>query len=347
MNWSKKKTTRQDEMLNGRDKEINTTKTNIVRWLSVALGLVFLTAGIAKLLAFHQFAETIADIIRFSFGTAKAIAFIVILIETLGGIALLFRFRVATVSLLFCFLISIFIWVLFSAILQGKEIQCNCFGILSVAFSNRTEFILDLFLFNLFVVLVLLSMKQPRVDSTNQKTYLIVSILAVIYLQYSLVAFANRGAEPRRSLNISFAVAYAENHNQSFASYKSGTRLLFLLSFSDFNCPPCFDDFQAFCDKLKTFLPKERNDRILAIFKPDDMVKLHDPARLYHWAKANDFSFPLLVAPDSIFSKITFKKSCITVIDSSGNNIFSEIFPMGPEKHQTIVHLLQKSLIKP
>ncbi|MBI3578323.1 MAG: DoxX family protein [Ignavibacteriales bacterium] len=306
---------------------------------------MFLVVGAAKIPALHQFTETITSITHLSFRTAEIIAVFIILIELLGGIALLFRFKVALVSSSFCIVISIFLWVLLSAILRDKEIQCNCFGILNVAFSNRTEFILDMLLFNLFALLALLSMKQPRTYSTNRRTYMIVSAAVVAYLQYSLVAFANKHIEPRGAPDVSFTVEYAENHNQSFASHKFGNRLLFLLSFSDFNCPPCFDDFQSFCDKLKMLFPKGHANGVLAIFKSDDMIKPDDPARLNHWAKANDFSFPLVIAPDSIFSKIPFKKSCIMVVDSFGNSVFSEIFPMGSEKHQTILHLLQKPLI--
>ncbi len=221
----------------------STIKRRVVTFLSVVLGLVFLVAGAAKIPMFDQFAGTVASITYVSFELARIIALIVLAVELLGGLALLFRYKVMFVSVLFCALVGIFLWVLSSALVQGKEIDCHCFGILSIGLSNRAELILDLVIFNLFALLALLTSTKQRGSSANQKVWWAVTALVVIYLQYSLVTLLSENRDSRQTRNITPALLYAETHNREFASQKPKNRLLFLLSFADFNCPPCFEDF--------------------------------------------------------------------------------------------------------
>jgi len=321
-----------------------TMKTRVVTFLSIVLGLVFLVAGAAKIPMFDQFAGTVASITHVSFGPARIIALIVLAIEVLGGIALFFRFKVTIVSMLFCALVGIFLWVLSSAIVQGREIDCSCFGILNISLSNRAELILDIAFFNLFALLALLSSTKQSGSSTNQKVWWAVAALAVIYLQYSLIAFLSKNNYQGHTLNISPAVLYAEAHNQEFASQKHRNRLLFLVSFVDLNCPPCYEDFITLCDIMQARMPREESNRVLVLFKADDIANPDNPTRLYRWAHASELSFPILIAPDSLFDDIQFTKSSAAVIDSSGKALLHEILPMGNEHQQTVLQLLKESL---
>ena len=234
--------------------------------------------------------------------------------------------------------------MLSSAIVQGKEIDCSCFGILSISLSNRAELILDVVLFNLFALLALLSSTKQRGSSTNQKIWWALAALVVIYLQYSLIAFLSKNNDQGHTVNISPAVLYAEVHNQEFASQKSRNRLLFLMSFVDFNCPPCFEDFITLCDIMRARFPNEGPKGVLVLFKEDEIANPDDPTRLYRWADANELPFPILIAPDSLFQDIRFTKSGAAVINSWGKVLFFNVLPMGQERQQTVLQLLQEGL---
>jgi len=130
--------------------------------LRIALGIVFIVAGLGKIFVLGEFAGTISGITYLSPDASIALAAVLMAVEILGGIALIARFMVVPVSVLFCLLLAVFLWVLASAVIQGREIQCHCFGLLNIALSNRAEIVLDIILFNLFVLLGILSpLKGP------------------------------------------------------------------------------------------------------------------------------------------------------------------------------------------
>ncbi len=95
---------------------------------------------------------------------------------------------------------------------------------------------------------------------------------------------------------------------------------------------------------IQARVPKEDLKRVLVLFKEDEIAYPDEPTRLYRWARANELSFPILIAPDSLFGDIQFTKSSAAVIDSSGNAIFYEILPMGKKHQQTVLQLLRESL---
>lgn len=133
-------------------------------------------------------------------------------------------------------------------------------------------------------------------------------------------------------------LGYIENNAPSFAKVRN--RLILLLDFNDFNCPPCFDDFISLCDKINNVFGKDSQEHIVAVFRQRDIAILKDSEKLLYWKKINNINFVTLVGPDSIFESIKFIKSMAIVLDNRNKIIFSEYFPMGERKHNNIIKLL-------
>jgi hypothetical protein len=316
-------------------------REKLVLILSAALGMFFIIAGIGKIFSFGAFASTVSEITYLAQSTSTVLAVAVIAIEILGGVGLFLRYKTTLLSILFCILIALFLWVLSMAIIQGKEIECQCFGILNIGLSNRAALIVDLVLFNLFALLALISSVRKSPPTLSQKVWLAVTLAAVFYLQYSAFAPMLKERNLERNLNLQPVLSLLKTHHSDFASNEGENRLLFLLYFPDFNCPPCFDEFMTLADILQTRFPNGQSKRLLALFKPDAIADPADPTRLHRWAEANKLFFPTLIAHDSLFQQANFFKSAVAVISPSERILFSEVLPMGPEKLERVIKLLE------
>ena len=312
----------------------------VERILGIVLGIVFIAAGLGKIFVLGQFAGTISGITHLSPDASTTLAVVLTAIEILGGAALVARLAVVPVSVLFCLLIAVFLWVLSTAVIQGREIQCHCFGLLNIALSNRAEIILDIILFNLVALLGGISSLKGRTPTKGRAWVLAGSAVVLFYFQYS--AFATIVGDDRlQGVDIQPVMSHLGSRNQEFSRYTAGNRVLFLLYFPDFNCPPCFDSFVVASQMVRTYFAEEQSSRALALFKPDDIADPKDPSRLAGWAEANELGFPVLIAPDSIFQNLKFQKSSVLVLSPSGRVLLSETLPMDPQRIQFLSQLLK------
>jgi len=315
----------------------------IVIMLSVILGLIFFIAGVAKIFSYTAFSHTISEVTNFSQTFTSVLAWTVIIVEIIGGIALIFRFNIIKVSLIFVVLISIFLWVLSTAIFKGTEINCSCFGILNIGLSNKEEATLDIALLNLFVLLIFLSSKKTAENSLKQKLLTGIILVIIFYLQYSVFSpLYNVEKDGIKESDVGYILLFLNNNENAFYNYRYGNRLLFLLYFPDFNCPPCFDDFIYLSDFLRVQSPNKKIEKAIAIFKSDAVVNKNDTTRLQRWVKANEIGFPVLIGEDSLFQRINFVKSCVLVIDPLGRVLLSEKLPLGNSKVKKITELLEQ-----
>ena len=320
------------------------TKRKLTTLLSIGLGCVFFIAGAAKVPVLAQFSQTVSGIVHLSPGMSRTGAIGVVILELAAGTALLFRYRQFVVSALLCILVGAFLWVLASAVAQGREIQCNCFGILGISLPNRSEMILDLVLFNLLAVLAFLSMETRQHSTFGQKVWSAALGLVLIVLQYTFVGFVFEGSSRSSSVDVEHALAYAEMHHREFGSSAGSNRLLMLLNFSDFNCPPCFDSFVDLCDSMKAQLPDSGRNRVLALFRAGEVADPRDPTPLKRWAQANELLFPMLIAPDSLFESIHVQKSAVVVLGPSGRARMLRVLPIEQADRAAMLRILRNQL---
>ena len=315
----------------------------VLKILSISLGFVFVTAGVGKIFSLHPFISSISQLTHLTVATSQVIGIITIAIEILGGAALILRFKVTLVSLGFFLALAAYIWILTLSIFAGKEVACNCFGIFSLGISNRAEAILDFVILNLLLSLALLSFKRKNPLTRIQVFWLILLGIALLYAQIStaMSLFKTHTVDSRP--NLFPAVLYAESHNEDFAVREGRNRLLMLLDFSDFNCPPCFEDFMTLCDSIKKNFPEDGPKRVILMFKEGLVARPGDTLRIDRWIEANDLPFSIVIAPTVLFQNVQFTKSCASVVGPNGNSVYFQVFPMGGDHHQSIVKLLKET----
>jgi hypothetical protein len=316
----------------------------LVRAMSIALGLVFLAASLAKVVVLDAFAATVTSIVRIPGSAGYFLAATIICVEAVGAVALLARYRIRTVALIFCVVVGLFLWVLSSAIIQGREIACNCFGALGITLSNRHELLLDVMLFNAFGVLALLSPGADCPDNEGSPYRLRASTITLVILVMALEVFLvlplvdARGFGKRE--NIGAAVRWAEREDAGFASFTGGNRAVLAIRFSDLSCPLCADDLFALVDSLQSsFAPDDH--RAVALFESEPLFRGDSLMHIRRWIAANGFRLPVTVVPDSVAGEIHLEKSLVAVINRGGAVLFSERIPMGLTKRLLALQMLR------
>jgi hypothetical protein len=316
----------------------------LVRTMSIILGLVFLVASMAKVVVLDAFAATVTSIARIPGSAGYILAATIICVEAVGAIALLAHYKLRTVALIFCVVVGLFLWVLSSAIIQGREIACNCFGVLGITLSNRHELLLDLVLFNAFGVLAFLSPGTESAGETGSPLRLRASTIALIIVVMALEGVLvfplvdTRGIGGRE--NIGAAVRWAEREDAGFASFNGGNRAILAIKFSDLSCPLCADDLFALVDSLQSSLAPG-DHRTVALFESEPLFRGDSLTHIRRWIAANGFRLPVAVVPDSIAVKIHLEKSLVAVVNADGAVLFSERFPMGLTKRLLALQMLR------
>ncbi|MEP0821740.1 MAG: hypothetical protein HRF44_02730 [Ignavibacterium sp.] len=323
-----------------------TFRHKVVETLSVALGILFLAAGSAKIPSLSAFAHTISSVVYFDADVAFVAAVIVVAAEILGGLALVLRILVTYVSVLFCILLALLLWILTSAAVQGREIQCHCFGVLAIALENRHEILLDLLLFNLFAFLALASLPRRQGATTGRKWIFAGLVLAMLYAQYTAFGGLILGDRPDDRPSLDGILGYLRSHNVVFPHRTEGNRVLFLLHFPDFNCPPCFDTFVRSAELAQAGFGEAAHERMIAVFKPGQIADPTEPSRIERWAARIGLRFPVLIGPDSVFRALHLEKSSVFIVSPSDVAVFSGSFPLGEEQMSLYAKLLQADYVR-
>jgi|GEM_PF-2020255 len=318
----------------------------ILRALSFFLGAVFLIAGVGKLLMMETFATTVAGILAATHTAGLVAATAIVAMEIAGGLALLADYRTRMVSLLFCVMVGAFIWMLSAAILNAEQINCNCFGLTGIALSNTQELLLDLLLFNAFVVLAAGASRRDAMSSGGDGSTGPVEGFAaggtLLLLEVLLVLSVLSGGTDRGGSTFDAAIDFAEHADARFAARGNGNRALLLMNYADLNCALCLDDFTVLLDSLESLFG-ENSDRVLLIFKEDQFIRSDSSRHMRRWIAANGIAFPVFVAPDSVFDRASFDKSTALVIDRRNVVLLAERFPLGITKRTVALHLLSFS----
>ncbi len=316
----------------------------VVRSLSYVLGAVFLIAGIGKLLVLDAFAVTVAAIMLIPLTSAQTLAIGVIGVEVLGAIALFLQFRIRLISLMFCVLVGVFVWILSSAVVQGREIACNCFGNFGIGLTNTQELLFDIVLFNAFAILACYSpgKKKASFVGEGKRGILWKAILAAVLmlLEVPVVMTALNGRKAGTHLRAAAAISFAERVHPQFALRDSGKRALLLMRYADLGCALCFDDFAAFVDSAGSTLGRNSH-RALVVFDEDQFIRNISSSHLQRWISANGITLPVIVAPDSVLGNTGFVKSMVIILNRRNEVLFTEQFPMGTAKRLIALQLLR------
>jgi uncharacterized membrane protein YphA (DoxX/SURF4 family) len=308
----------------------------VVPVIARMLGSVFVLSGIAKIPLFKSFIETIILITKSSPTFSTVLATLVVVFEIGGGIALVMQYRIVLASTLFSLLVGLFILVQVDALIQQKNFLCHCFGIVDVGLTRFGEIVLDVILLNAFIGLALLQRKERY--SLGFRGIMLLGLF--VFGEYSVVSPLQRFSNLTVQTDIVLTDSFVEHRVPEFASFGKGKRVVFLLSYADFSCPPCFDSFAALADSLKLLMVGRDRYRVAGIFREDEIMSSNDQKRLTHWKEVNGFEFPVIVAPDSVFQRMNAGKSAVLVSEAD-NGIFFAPFPLSSQQFRTVLSIVK------
>ena len=194
----------------------------------LALGLVFLAAGILKALDPAEFARQIAGYGLVGAGPAAVAAPLLIALETTLGVALLAGFRPRPAALAGALLLAAFIVIEAYGIAQGRTEACGCFG----AYVQRTprQVILEDLLFIGFALLSLWGLRTW--PGARRHAAVAVAGAAILSLTFALAS----PALPLEPLVTRLAVGRSVADlglGQAVSDLSAGRHLLALIDLTD------------------------------------------------------------------------------------------------------------------
>lgn len=98
---------------------------NLIR---IVLGVIFVYAGIPKILRPDEFADAINNYRILPFFLVNIFAICLPYVELLFGLFLILGFRIKSASFGILILMFVFIAAIISALIRGIDINCGCFG---------------------------------------------------------------------------------------------------------------------------------------------------------------------------------------------------------------------------
>lgn len=309
------------------------------RTILMLLGIFFVITGVAKIFVFNSFAATISTIIFTSPSFSRFIAGFIVFVEIIGGAFLVLQLKLRLVAILVCLMLCAYIWVLYSSVMQGREIECNCFGILNISIPNLLELALDFFLFDVIALMALMIAQSSGLTTSS-----IIIAIVIVFVQFGMLnstyqtsyASSSTTAQPREFFD------FVKHKNGSSVVHTRGNSLILLLNFYDFNCSLCFDDFTALSDSVEKH-HEVFKDRVTAILESNEIMNSWTPSHLRLWAKANQIVYPVVIAPNQMFREAKIAKSSVAVLSPNGKLLFYHQIPLGPENRKEVLSLISEN----
>lgn len=128
---------------------------------------------------------------------------------------------------------------------------------------------------------------------------------------------------------VRMALTYADTHSKEFAAHQKYNRLMLFVQFSDLDCPPCFDDFLLLVDSIRIILKGNEQGRVIGLFNKASLDAFKTGDRLLQWARTIGISFPVIIAPDTLFASPITKSTFAAAVDPTGKVLFFHTLPMG------------------
>lgn len=314
----------------------------VARITAVFLGVFFIITGVAKVFMLNSFAVTIFTIISASSFGSNLIACFIISAEIVGGALLLLRFKLRLVAVLICVMLSVYIWLLYSSIMQGREIECNCFGILNISLPNFLELVLDFFIFDMTAVVAFVmttNARNGRGGGFGISTVLIV--LTIFFVQFRILSSAHETLQASSAYSSQMKSIFdlVRGGGGNSLARASGNCMVLLVDLYDFNCSICFDDFTALSDSIANHYGEMR-DRVIGVFRSNEVMSSWSSSNIEKWARANHIFYPITVADEEMFTKAMIPKSTVVVFSPTGHPLLRCAIPTGVDNRKKLLRLI-------
>jgi len=164
----------------------------------------------------------------------------------------------------------------------------------------------------------------------------------VIYSEYSLIQAAEHSLNSEKKYLDRSVVNYIEYKSKDFFNSDKCNYLIFFIYYTDFNCPPCFEDFIDLSDSIQSNNNYKMKEKVIALFYPDEeMVPRINSGKINRLLEANQIKYQYLIGYDSLFIKTGIKKSSLAIIDKYGKLKLFEQIPVGKENQKKIIEMLK------
>lgn len=311
----------------------------ISKTISTLVGLIFFVSGISKILVFKSFSITVMRFLPFFSKITYLIAIFVIILEISLGFMLLIRYKLAFTSFALSILLTFFIGILMYEVMTGISIRCNCFGGLNISFPPKTQMIIDIILLNCLIILFLIHTKGHTLLNKKEWIAWIIPVLFLMILEILLIKSAWSTNRISNTGTVSFLLSFVTSQNHAELENKFAKKVFFLVSFYDFNCPLCYDDFLELSDSLKS--NKYRNVYITYLFEKLSLnTESMDSLRLQIWKETNEIHSPVLLVDNKLFQDYKIRKSLVLILNEKNQLLIKKEFPIGAEARKNILHYL-------
>ena len=129
-----------------------------IRVCQIAIGAIFIAAGLAKLGDLRTFAEQIHNFRLTPVATEHLVAIVLPWVEVLAGLALLLKVRARAGATLTAVLMVVFTLAVLQAVIRGLDIECGCFGTADASRVGLTKLLQNLGM----TALALVASLRPR-----------------------------------------------------------------------------------------------------------------------------------------------------------------------------------------
>ena len=143
---------------------MNRIQNWIIYMVCLFLGIVFVSSGIGKIIAFHQFVSTVTTLIPLGLSLARFCSIVLIIFEIILGILFFIKSFQKYASLLSTGLIFFFLLLGIYAGVCGYDMNCNCFGFGDMKLAGKEHFLQNIFLFILSIYVFVNRFKKRSVS---------------------------------------------------------------------------------------------------------------------------------------------------------------------------------------
>ncbi|MGC8898847.1 MAG: DoxX family protein [Bacteroidota bacterium] len=316
----------------------------LANYAAILLGSFFIVSGASKIFTYSSFLSTISSVISIGVSKAKVLAAIVIAGEIILGSLFVMRRRVLIAAGLICLTISVYIVVLYSSVMTGKLINCNCFGIFKLALPNYLEIALDFLLFDLTALIAIIINSERAASKSLSPALGIVTFIVLLVFELQIVqsaydrskSFLHSGSAAS-GLDVLLSIARQAGYFQSQDDQRA--YLLFMLKYYDFTCAICYDDFISLSDSVANNYSRFQG-QVAALIEQGGIVDSMDLHKLSMWAEANGIVYPIHVVPAGIFGKYGVMRSTVALFNNKGSLIYSHEIPIGVKDRERILSML-------
>lgn len=307
--------------------------------LTSAIGVVFLVSGISKLLVVNSFQMTITKFLPFLFTYSSVIAYLVIILELVLGLLLFFRYKLLATSAALSVLLTFFIGILMYESMTGNSIRCNCFGGFNLSFPAKIQILIDFLLINGLLIVGYLEKDVSHINKKYGWHNWVIPILFLLLVEAAVSKTVWFERPINNTKDISELKRVIAKRKMPFVSNGSTRSVIFLISFYDFNCPLCYDDFVSISDSLQK---QEKNKtNILYLFEKESATSESlDSTRLEAWKVVNRINSPVYLVKNDLFRHLFIRKSSVIVLDSNEELFTKREFPIGIDGRKEILAYL-------